>query len=159
MNPEIIKTELLVIGIETTSREATVADDVHAQGELAGKLNLPATIPNQIDMGTHLVVLWDFQPENDFQAMTAVAVSAVEDLPSVCRAYRFPMSEYAVFPIAGQMPNLVEPWAEIHAWYPEDRDTNTTMIRKYNDAQRTGELWLPMDPHLKPVLEARGDDA
>ena len=159
MNPEIIEKELLVIGLETTSREGTVADDVHAEGELAGKLNLPATIPNQIDKGKHLVLLWNFQPENDFQAMTAVAVTAVKVLPSVCRAYRFPMSEYAVLPIAGQMPNLVEPWPEIHAWYPKDRDINTTVIRKYNDVQLTGELWLPMEPHLKPVLEARGTDA
>ena len=37
MNPEIIEKELLVIGLETTSREGTVADDVHAQGELEGK--------------------------------------------------------------------------------------------------------------------------
>ncbi len=159
MNPEIIKTELLLIGLETTSREGTVADDVHAQGELAGKLNLPARIPNQTDTGTHLVVLWNFHPQNDFQAMTAVAVSAVAQLPAVCRAYRFPMSEFAVFPIAGHMPNLVEPWPEIQAWYPKDRDANTTVIRKYYDAQRTGELWLPLEPHLKPVLEASGADA
>jgi len=96
MNPEIIEKELLVIGLETTSREGSVADDVHAEGELAGKLNLPATIPNQIDKGKHLVLLWNFQPENDFQAMTAVAVTAVKVLPSVCRAYRFPMSECGI---------------------------------------------------------------
>ena len=109
-------------------------------------------------MGKHLVVLWNFQPENGFQAMTAVAVTAVKVLLSVCLAYRFSMSEYAVFPVAGQMPNLVEPWPEIHTWYPKDRDINITVIRKYNGAQLTGELWLPMEPHLKPVLEARGVD-
>ena len=59
MNPEIIEKELLVIGLETTSREGPVADDVHAQGELAE--DLPATVPNQIDM-THPFVV-EFNPK------------------------------------------------------------------------------------------------
>lgn len=159
MNPEIIKTELLVIGLETTSREQSVAADVHAQGDIAHRLNLPARIPDQIDTGTHLIVVWNWHPENDFQAMTAVAVSAVGEPPPGCRAYRFPMCEFAVFPISGQMPNLVEPWAEIRAWYPEGMDVNTTTIRKYYDARRTGEIWIPMEPHLKPELLGSGADA
>ncbi|MAV26736.1 MAG: hypothetical protein CMQ05_11550 [Gammaproteobacteria bacterium] len=159
MNPEMIKTELLVIGLESTTRAQTVADDVHAQGETAHQLNLPGQIPNQTDSGTHLIVLWNWHPENDFQAMTAVAVSEAGELPEQCRAYRFSMCEYAVFPIAGQMPDLVEPWEEIGAWYPEGMDANTTTIRKYYDAQRTGEIWIPMEPHLKPELLDSGVDA
>ena len=119
MNPEIIKTELLVIGLETTTRAQSVAADVHAQGEMAHQLNLPAQVPNQIDTGTHLIVLWNWHLENDFQAMTAVTVSALG----------------------------------------ERMDENTTTIRKYYDAQRTGEIWIPMEPHLKPELLGSGADA
>ena len=161
MNPELIETELLVIGLESTSRAPSVATDVHAQGEMAGRLNLPARIPNQIDPGTHLIVLWNWHPENEFQAMTAVAVSAaavaaVEELPPECRVYRFPMCKFAVFPMSGRMPDLIEPWEEIRAWYPDGMDANTTTIRKYCDAQRTGEIWIPMDPHLEPELLSGG---
>ena len=159
MNPEIIKTEVLVIGLETTTRAQSVAADVHAQGEMAHQLNLPAQVPNQIDTGTHLIVLWNWHLENDFQAMTAVTVSALGELPPQCHAYRFPMCEFAVFPISGQMPSLLEPWEEIRAWYPEGMDENTTTIRKYYDAQRTGEIWIPMEPHLKPELLGSGADA
>lgn len=144
MNPEIIENyELWVVGIEMPTSATRIAADMQRQNDQADQLDLGTAIRHRVDPDVYLSVLWHWHPDGEFPLMCAAEVASDEDVPRGCVVRRFPACDFAVFPMAGKMPNLVEPWPDIGAWYPNGVIGNTTTIRRYNERTRTGEVLIP----------------
>ena len=152
MNPRTIyEREFIFTGIESTSDASNIAQDMQAQGDLADKTGLPNRILHEADPGHYYVLVWNWSAESAFQLMTAIAVTSSIDQPKDSVTRTFESSEYAVFPMEGTAPNLVEPWKEIAEWFPFELSGFTTSFRRYNLVAGTGEILVPTKPNLAPV--------
>ena len=142
--------QLLVVGIEMSSCNATIARDMEEQGRKAEELGLATTIRHRVDANKYLALLWNWSPGGEFPLMSAAEVTSTRGQPQGCLVRRFPRCDYAIFPMRGVIPNLEEPWSEILDWYPFDPAGFTTTIRRYDELSGTGEILIPLFPNLKP---------
>ena len=151
MHPQIIERyELVVAGIEATTRNASLAGDMAALGDRGEQIGLTRSIRHRADNNRALALVWDWSPEQDFPLMCGYAITSTRDQPELCTVRRFPRCDYAVFPMEGAVPNLVEPWNEIQRWYPLDTAGFTMTVRRYHEVNGTGEIWVPLVPNLRP---------
>ena len=151
MNTDTIHREFLFTGIQSTTDANSFPTDMQAMGEEAEQAGLPDRILHQQEPECAYLIMWNWSPTERFPLMTALAVSSADNQPADSVTRQFPKCEYAVIPMEGSVPNLVEPWPEILTWYPLDITGFTTTIGRYNLENGTGDILVPMTPNLAPM--------
>ena len=152
LQPKMIDAyEFLLVGLEAETAAATTAADTIELNNRAEALGLVGAIPHAPSRTRYVSLVWDWSDTEPFNVMVALGVTRIEALPEGATARRFPSCDFAVFPMTGHMPSIVEPWEAIADWCPKGKPVNTMMLRRYDEALRTGEVWIPMQPNLQPL--------
>lgn len=151
MNPTLLSQQSFVFtGIESKTTSTHFVTETQKHNDQSDQLNLIDRIQHVVDYDHYYVVLWNWHREQSFSLLTALAVESASDQPMGTTSRHFSASDYAVIPMQGVTPNLVEPWNEIIDWYPFELQTFTTTLRRYNLKTNTGEILVPLTPALKP---------